>query len=43
MRNVMIFSALLAAALQSGLARAEPTVAPENAQVYFIWPSTIIC
>jgi hypothetical protein len=39
MRNVMIFSAFLAAALQFGPARAEPAAAPENAQVYFIWPS----
>jgi len=38
MRNVMIFSALLAAALQFGPACAAPTAAPENAQVYFIWP-----
>ena len=39
MRNIMMFSALLAAALQSGTAVAEPAVAPANAQVYFIWPS----
>ncbi len=38
MRNIMIFSALLAAALQFGPIRAEPSAAPENAQVYFIWP-----
>jgi hypothetical protein len=39
MRNMLISCALLAAALQSGPLRAGPTVAPENAQVYFIWPS----
>jgi hypothetical protein len=38
MRNTMIFSALLAVALQSGQVLAEPTTAPANAQVYFIWP-----
>jgi hypothetical protein len=38
MRNTMIFPALFAAALLSGPARAEPSKAPENAQVYFIWP-----
>lgn len=39
MRNTLIFSVLLAAVLQAGAARSEPSVAPENAQVYFIWPS----
>jgi hypothetical protein len=39
MRNTLIFSALFAAALQFGPVRAEPSPAPENAQVYFIWPS----
>ena len=39
MRNTMFFSALLAAALQFGAVGAEPSPAPENAQVYFIWPS----
>jgi hypothetical protein len=39
MRNTLIFSALLAAALAFGPLRAEPSAAPENAQVYFIWPS----
>jgi hypothetical protein len=39
MRNTLICCALLAAALQSGSVCAGPSVAPENAQVYFIWPS----
>jgi hypothetical protein len=39
MRNTLISMALLAAALHTGAARAQPATAPENAQVYFIWPS----
>jgi hypothetical protein len=39
MRNTLIFAAMLCAALQSGAVRAAPVAAPENAQVYFIWPS----
>lgn len=39
MRSTLMFSALLAALfLQCGTVRAEGTAAPENAQVYFIWP-----
>jgi len=38
MRHPLVFSVLLAAALQSGTVTAGPTAAPENAQVYFIWP-----
>ncbi|MES2259730.1 MAG: DUF4399 domain-containing protein [Pseudomonadota bacterium] len=42
MRNTMIFCILLAAALQCAAAPAEPvagaSAAPENAEVYFIWP-----
>lgn len=39
MRHAMVFAALLGAVLQLGAVHAEPTAAPENAQVYFIWPS----
>jgi hypothetical protein len=39
MRNTLISCALLAAALQSVPVCAGPSTAPENAQVYFIWPS----
>lgn len=38
MRNTMIFCVLLAGALQPGAVSSEPAAAPENAQVYFIWP-----
>jgi hypothetical protein len=38
MRRTFMISALLAAALPSGLVLAGPSSAPENAQVYFIWP-----
>jgi hypothetical protein len=34
----MIFCVLLVGALQSGAVSSEPAAAPENAQVYFIWP-----
>jgi hypothetical protein len=39
MRNTLIFCALLAAALQCVPLRAGATGAPQNAQVYFIWPA----
>jgi hypothetical protein len=38
MRNILVL-ALFAAFLPGGHALAGPTAAPENAQVYFIWPS----
>jgi hypothetical protein len=38
MRNILVL-ALFAAFLPAGHALARPTAAPENAQVYFIWPS----
>jgi len=38
MRFTFVIPVLLAAALQAATAVAEPTAAPENAQVYFIWP-----
>jgi hypothetical protein len=38
MRFTFVFPVLLAAALHAATAVAEPTAAPENAQVYFIWP-----
>ena len=39
MPYAMVFAVLLGAVLQLGAVHAEPTAAPENAQVYFIWPS----
>ena len=39
MRNAIIFCALLTAASPFGAVRAEPTSAPDDAQVYFIWPA----
>lgn len=38
MRNTMISWMLLAGILQPGAVNSEPAAAPENAQVYFIWP-----
>jgi hypothetical protein len=38
MRNILVL-ALTLALFPVGPARAGPTAAPENAQVYFIWPS----
>jgi hypothetical protein len=38
MRNTLIFFALLTVASQSMPVSAESVPAPENAQVYFIWP-----
>jgi hypothetical protein len=39
MRNTLILCTLFVAALQSVPLRAVATSAPQNAQVYFIWPS----
>ena len=39
MRNTMVLAALFAAVLQAGPLVAAPTPSPENAEVYFIWPS----
>ena len=39
MRNTMISAALLAVLLQVPSAQSARTAAPENAQVYFIWPA----
>lgn len=39
MRNIMVSAALLAMLLQLPSAQSARTAAPENAQVYFIWPS----
>lgn len=39
MRNTLVSAALLAVLLQVPSAQSARTPAPENAQVYFIWPS----
>ncbi len=39
MRNTLLSAALLAMLLQLPSAQSARTAAPENAQVYFIWPS----
>ncbi|WLI88818.1 DUF4399 domain-containing protein [Massilia sp. R2A-15] len=39
MRNTLLSAALLAMLLQLPAAQSARTAAPENAQVYFIWPS----
>jgi hypothetical protein len=39
MRFPLLFPVLLTAALCAGPAAAQRSTAPENAQVYFIWPS----
>jgi hypothetical protein len=38
MRFPLLFSVLLTATLHAGTVAAQQTTAPENAQVYFIWP-----
>lgn len=38
MRYIQLFPVLFAACLQCGAALGQPSAAPPNAQVYFIWP-----